>query len=156
QVSKQFWSYLVNQNLINNPNEFINPLPHMSLVHGQDNVNFLKKRFNALTRNALFQGMEFTEDPEKLSEWIPLIMKDRTVDHPMAATKMDTGTDVNFGVLTDKLLDHLHEQRVNINYNHSVEDIKRTSEGNWEVKVRNYVKDTLEYHTAPFVFIGAG
>src|SRR5699024_8839045 len=95
QVSKQFWSYLVNHNLISNPNDFINPLPHMSLVHGQDNVNFLKKRYEALTSNALFKGMEFSDDPETLKEWIPLIMKDRTVDHPMAATKIDSGTDVN-------------------------------------------------------------
>ncbi len=43
QVSKQFWSYLVNKNQLENPQEFIMPLPHMSLVHGEDNVKFLKK-----------------------------------------------------------------------------------------------------------------
>src|SRR5690242_10631127 len=30
QVSKQFWSYLVNSNLIRNPHDFIAPVPHMS------------------------------------------------------------------------------------------------------------------------------
>ena len=80
QVSKQFWSYLVNSNLIDNPGDFIMPLPHMSFVQGEQNVKFLKKRFEALSNNPLFQGMEFSDDPEKLMEWIPLMMKDRTFE----------------------------------------------------------------------------
>src|SRR5699024_8271462 len=80
QVSKQFWSYLVNRGLIEDSRDFIVSLPHMSLVHGEDNVSFLRKRFESLTNNPLFEGMEFSDDPEKLKEWIPLIMKDRTVD----------------------------------------------------------------------------
>src|SRR5699024_4643731 len=47
QVSMQFWSYLVKNNLIKNPENFIMPLPHMSMVQGKDNVAFLKKRFEA-------------------------------------------------------------------------------------------------------------
>lgn len=42
------------------------PLPHMSFVHGEQNVSFLKKRFEALTKNPLFHGMEFSDDPKKL------------------------------------------------------------------------------------------
>ena len=156
QLSKQFWSYLVNNDQISNPHDFIMPLPHMSLVHGEDNVTFLRKRFKALSNNPLFQGMKFSDDPEKLKEWIPLIMKDRTVDHPIAATKIDSGTDVNFGALTRKLLDNLKEQKVNIKYNHTVDDIERTEDGSWEVKVRNFERGTIECHTANFVFIGAG
>src|SRR5690606_22822171 len=82
QVSKQFWSYLVDSNLISNPQDFIMPLPHMSFVHGEKNVAFLKRRFEAMTNNPLFQGMEFSKDPKKLKEWIPLIMKDRTSNEP--------------------------------------------------------------------------
>ncbi|HLR63504.1 MAG TPA: malate dehydrogenase (quinone) [Lentibacillus sp.] len=156
QESRQFWSYLINNGYIDNPGEFIRPLPHMSLVHGEGNVEFLKKRFEALTENPLFEGMEFSDDLDKLEEWIPLVMKDRDVDEPIAATKIDTGTDINFGVLTSKLLGHLEERNVNIRYNHTVEDIKRTDDGLWEVKVRNYEEDTLECHTAKFVFIGGG
>src|SRR5690554_2778152 len=77
QLSMQFWSYLVNSKLVNNPQDFIMPLPHMSMVQGEQNVTFLKKRFEALSNNPLFQGMEFSDDPEKLLEWIPLIMQDR-------------------------------------------------------------------------------
>ncbi|MBT2215417.1 malate:quinone oxidoreductase [Virgibacillus dakarensis] len=156
QLSKQFWSYLVNSNLISNPQDFIKPLPHISLVHGEDNVMFLKKRFDALANHPLFQGMEFSCDPEKLKEWIPLIMDGRTFKGSIAATKIDSGTDVNFGALTRKLLDYLKGQNVNIKYNHTVDDIKRTDDGSWEVKVRNFDRGTLEYHTANYVFIGAG
>ncbi|WP_099159079.1 malate:quinone oxidoreductase [Virgibacillus ndiopensis] len=156
QLSRQFWSYLVNSNQLDNPNDFIMPLPHMSLVHGEDNVTFLKKRFEALSNNPLFEGMEFSDDPETLMEWIPLIMNERSVDQPIAATKIDSGTDVNFGALTRKLLDHLKSQDVTINYNHTVDDINRTEDGSWELKVRNFEDGTLEYHTAKFVFVGAG
>ncbi len=121
QVSRQFWSYLVNRNLIRNPQDFIMPLPHMSFVQGEKNVTFLKKRFEALSNNPLFQGMEFSDDPEKLMEWIPLIMKDRTSNEPIAATKIDSGTDVNFGALTRMLFDHLKNKNVDINYKHKVE-----------------------------------
>lgn len=156
QVSKQFWSYLVKKGLIEDPDDFIMPLPHISLVHGEKNVEFLKKRYQALSENPLFQGMEFSDDPEKLEEWIPLVMKDRTADEPIAATKIDGGTDVNFGALTSKLLENLQDQDVNIHYQNTVEDIKQTPEGTWEVKVRNFAEGTIEYHTAKFVFIGAG
>lgn len=156
QVSKQFWSYLVNSNLIRNPQEFIMPLPHMSMVQGEDNVRFLRKRFEALSKNPLFEGMEFSDDPGKLMEWIPLIMKDRTSDEPIAATKIDSGTDVNFGALTRMLFKHLKNKNVDINYNHSVTDMTRTSDGLWEVKVKNLDSGAVERHTAKFVFIGGG
>ncbi|HLT55639.1 MAG TPA: malate:quinone oxidoreductase [Bacillota bacterium] len=156
QVSKQFWSYLVKKNLIENPGEFIQPLPHMSLVHGEDNVNYLKKRFEALSENPLFEGMEFSDDPDKLKEWIPLIMKDRTSNEPIAATRIESGTDVNFGELTRKLFEHLEKQKVEIKYRHHVEDIQRTENGAWEVKVYDLEGGKIEYITAKFVFIGAG
>src|SRR5690625_7768 len=156
QVTKQFWSYLVKKGLIKNPGEFIQGLPHISLVHGEDNVDFLKRRHEALSENPLFQGMDFTDDPEKLKGWIPLIMEGRNNDQPIAATKIDGGTDVNFGVLTRKLLNHLENEDAGIHYNSTVEDVERLDDGRWRVKVRNYEKNTLEYHTAKFVFIGAG
>ncbi|MET3506595.1 malate:quinone oxidoreductase [Halalkalibacter oceani] len=156
QLSMQFWSYLVNRQLIQHPQDFIMPLPHMSMVQGEQNVTFLKKRFEALTGNPLFQGMEFSEDPEKLKEWIPLIMEDRETDVPIAATKIDSGTDVNFGALTRMLFDHLASQGVEIRYKHSVDDLNRTADGLWELNVRNVESGTVERHTAKFVFIGGG
>ena len=155
QVSKQFWSYLVKHNLIENPQDFIMPLPHLSFVHGQKDVAFLRKRFEALSNCPLFKGMEYSDDPGKLMDWIPLIMEGRESDEPIAATKTDAGTDVNFGALTRLLFDHLKKQNVNIRFKHHVENIYRTS-GGWELKVRNLNSGTVERHTAKFVFIGAG
>ncbi len=156
QLSRQFWSYLVNSDLIGDPRDFITPLPHMSFVQGEKDVAFLEKRFKALSNNPLFQGMEFSDDPAQLSEWIPLIMKDRALDGPIAATRIDSGTDVNFGALTRMLFAHLERQGVDIHYEHSVDDIKRASDGSWELKVRNVDSGTVERHTANFVFIGGG
>lgn len=156
QVSMQFWSYLVKNKLIKNPQDFIRQLPHMSFVHGEENVTFLKKRFKAMSNNPLFQGMEFSDDPEKLMEWLPLIMKKRESTEPIAATKIDSGTDVNFGALTRMLFDHLESKNADINYKHSVDDLKRTSDGLWELKVRNIDSGKVEHHTAKFVFIGGG
>lgn len=156
QLSRQFWSYLVSRNLIRNPQDFIMPIPHMSFVEGEKNVAFLKKRLEALSGNPLFQGMEFSDDPKKLKEWIPLMMDGRPSDEPIAATKIDSGTDVNFGALTRMMFDHLKRKNVEMHYNHSVEDMKRTSDGSWELKVRNIDSGTVEHHTAKFVFIGGG
>ncbi|TDL79204.1 malate:quinone oxidoreductase [Peribacillus frigoritolerans] len=156
QLSRQFWSYLVSRNLIRNPQDFIMPIPHMSFVEGEKNVAFLKKRLEALSGNPLFQGMEFSDDPKKLKEWIPLMMGGRPSEEPIAATKIDSGTDVNFGALTRMMFDHLKRKNVKMHYNHSVEDMKRTSDGSWELKVRNIDSGTVEHHTAKFVFIGGG
>ncbi|MFD2616503.1 malate:quinone oxidoreductase [Terrilactibacillus laevilacticus] len=156
QLSKQYWSYLVNRHLIGEPEDFIKPIPHMSFVQGEKNVSFLKKRFEALSNNPLFEGMAFSDSPEKLKEWIPLIMECRTLDEPIAATRIESGTDVNFGALTRLLFNQLKRQCVKINYKHSVKDIKRTVNGTWKVKVKDINSGQIETHTARFVFIGGG
>lgn len=156
QVSKQFWSYLVERGLIRNPRDFIVPVPHMSFVQGEKDTAFLRKRFEAMAANPLFEGMEFSDDPAKLAEWIPLMMKDRQLQQPIAATRIETGTDVNFGALTRMLFAQLKEQNTNINFNHHVDDIKRTEDGRWELKVRHVGSGAAHRHIAKFVFIGGG
>lgn len=156
QVSKQFWSYLVNRKLIRSPRDFIVPVPHMSFVQGEKDVTFLKKRYAAMSAHPLFKGMEFSEDPVKLAEWVPLMMKDRTLGQPIAATRSDAGTDVNFGALTRILFQHLKSKDTDMRFNHQVEDLKRTEDGMWELKVRNLDSGTIERHSAKFVFIGGG
>ncbi len=157
QISRQLWAHLVDQGDLKNPEEFIRPLPHISFVYGQDHVNFLKKRFEALDGHPQFQGMEFSDDPEQIRQWIPLMMEGRDSGEPIAATKVDHGTDINFGELTRQMLANLEKQHnVEIRYNHSVDDIAQRPDGTWEVKVRNHQQETLEEHTASFAFIGAG
>src|SRR5699024_12536298 len=108
-----------------------------SWVRGKDEVDFLKTRYEALVENPLFTDMEFTDEEEELREWLPLMMKDRIQTEPLAATKVSTGTDVNFRALSEKLFKNLAEQNVDLNYNHTVLDLQRTREGAWEVKVQN-------------------
>ncbi|WP_315372368.1 malate dehydrogenase (quinone), partial [Paenibacillus xylanexedens] len=156
QISKQFWSYLVNSRLIRNPRDFIMPIPHLSYVHGESNVQFLKRRYDSLSNHPLFAGMEFSDDKKELAKWMPLMMKDRTSNEPVAATKIDSGTDVNFGALTRMLIKHLKEQQVGVHYQHSVKNMKRTSDGQWELSVKNLKSGAVERHKAKFVFIGAG
>lgn len=156
QVSKQFWSHLVNSGLIHRPQEFIVPVPHMSFVQGPKDVAFLRKRYQAMAAHPLFAGMEYSEDPAKLAEWIPLMMKSRASGQPIAATRSTAGTDVNFGALTRMLFDHLQSRDVAIHYNRQVEDLRRSSDGSWDVKVRNHDNGTSERHQAKFVFIGGG
>ncbi|GGG28638.1 putative malate:quinone oxidoreductase [Lysinibacillus alkalisoli] len=155
QISRQFWSYLVEKNLLNHPEQFIMPLPHMSMVQGADNVEFLRRRHAAMSAHPLFKGMEFAEDEATLQEWIPLIMDGRTSPEPIAATKIDYGTDVNFGALTRMLFDNLEKQGVQIQYNSTVKDVKRAEDGRWEVKVVSG-DGKLAYHNADFTFLGAG
>ncbi|MBW4083688.1 malate dehydrogenase (quinone) [Paenibacillus sp. S150] len=156
QFSKQFWSYLVKSNRIHNPRDFIVQVPHMSYVQGEQDVAFLKKRFEALSKHPLFQGMEFSDDPEKLLEWIPLMMKNRTINKPVAGTRIESGTDVNFGALTRMLFAHLKSNNADIRFKHNVDDIKRAADCSWELKVRNMDNGSLTRHNAKFVFIGGG
>ena len=64
QVSRQFWSHLVNAGVIPDPQSFINPVPHMSFVWGEENVDYLRRRYEALKDHPLFAGLEFSDDPQ--------------------------------------------------------------------------------------------
>ncbi len=157
KVSKQFWSYLVEKNHVSNPSDFIRRIPHMSFIHGAKNVAYLHKRFEALGKHHLFQGMEYSEDPAQLAEWMPLIMKGREQTEPVAATRMASGTDVNFGALTRDLIDYLEKcEGVKVHLQHEVHDLHRNGKTGWQVEVRDKVKDEKRTVTANFVFLGAG
>src|SRR6476620_3396805 len=71
EVSKQFWSYLVEHKTIDLPGSFIHPIPHMSFVWGEKNVTYLRKRYEALTQCHLFKDMQFSTNPKQIAEWIP-------------------------------------------------------------------------------------
>ncbi|AZI32531.1 malate dehydrogenase (quinone) [Kaistella carnis] len=157
EISKQFWSYLVDKNYIDHPNKFINSCPHMSLVFGEGDAEFLRKRHEKMTQSELFKGMQFTMDHDKLREWIPLIMSKRKENEVLAATKMDLGTDVNFGTLTRKMGRYLvDDSNVEVFLYHAVKDIDPRDDGKWQLKVKDRMKHRKHEVTADFVFIGAG
>jgi len=156
EVSKQFWSYLVQKNKDVSPDTFIKSTPHMSFVWGEKNVEYLRKRYERLQESHLFNGMVYSEDREQISEWIPLVMEGRDPAEKVAATRMDLGTDVNFGALTRIMFEDLqHDQNVSIHFNHEVKKLKK-KDGFWKIKVKDLTTGDKRVIRAKFVFIGAG
>ena len=129
----------------------------MSFVWGNDNVAFLRNRFEAMSASHCYHGMEYTENRAKIAEWAPLIMDGRGNDEPFAATRIITGTDVDYGALTHLLVEQLSAQSgVSVRYKHRVVGLDREQQGAWRVGIEDV--DTRERHavTSKFVFIGAG
>lgn len=157
EISKQFWSFLVKNNHIQDPSAFIRPLPHISFVTGKENVDYLKRRFDVLSIHHMFQGMDYTEDKNIMKEWIPLMMEGRSPDEPVAASKINSGTDVNFGELTRRLAKNIesHENAA-VFYQHEVLNLRQLDNGKWEAEVRDLNTNKIEYHLADYIFIGAG
>ena len=154
QLSLEMWSYLVAKGDIENPAQFIRKLPHMSFVQGEKDVNFLRKRFEALAQHPLFEGMQFSDDRETLAKWIPLMMQNRQGNEPLAATLIERGTDVNFGELTRKLFKNLQKQGCELKLGHRVQNIQKTTEG-WTLTVKDS-SDQILQHSCKFLFIGCG
>ncbi|GBQ62675.1 malate:quinone oxidoreductase [Ameyamaea chiangmaiensis NBRC 103196] len=156
QISRQFWSHLVDTGAIANPRDFISPIPHMSFVWGADNVDYLRRRHEALRDHPLFSGMEFSTDSAQMAQWMPLVMDGRTAGTPLAATFMEGGTDVNFGALTRLLVADLQrKQGFSLHMGHEVHDIKPV-QGNWKIAVRDRASGRTSSVMTRFVFIGAG
>jgi malate dehydrogenase (quinone) len=156
QVTRQFWAYLVGKGLIPDPKAFISPVPHMSFVWGEDNVDYLRKRYEALKDHPLFRGMEFTDDPVVIYSWTPMLIPGRKKDQPIAATRMPAGTDVDFGSLTHELFSYLKEESATLNLECRVIKIKREDDGLWRITMRREVGNSLHIVRARFVFVGAG
>ena len=157
ELSKQFWAYLVEKEYLKNPHAFINSIPHMSLVWGDENTAYLKKRFEALTKNPLFKDMLYSEDREQLTAWMPLIMNNQPKEQKMAATRMELGTDLNFGELTREMFKHLESlDGVSLYLNHEVSFIEQRKDGHWELEVKDLTAHSKRTIETKFVFIGAG
>ena len=156
QISRQFWSYLVGKDLLPDPRAFINPVPHMSFVWGEKNVEYLRKRHEALKDHPLFAGMEYSEDPAVIRSWVPTMITGRLKRQKIAATRIDAGTDVDFGALTRGLIDHLTENGADLLTEHTVTGLKKQSDGTWTLRVRDEVGRTRSSVSARFVFVGAG
>ena len=157
EVSKEFWAYLVKQKLPLDTADFITRVPHFSLVWGDENVAYLKKRHQLMSSTPLFRGMEYSEDRDKLTEWFPIAMRGRKKNQTVAATGMEIGTDVNFGALTRGMIDYLKSKPgVSVHYNHEVNDLNQEKDNIWNIKVEDLAKEEKRTVKGKFVFIGAG
>ena len=157
QISRQFWAWQVKNGVLKDPRSFINSTPHMSFVWGEDNIKFLKKRYEALQASPLFAGMQYSEDPAQIKQWVPLMMEGRDPNQKIAATWSPLGTDMNFGEITRQFAGYLQTKpNFSLKVSSEVEDIARNEDGTWRVSYKN-LKDGSETQTdAKFVFIGAG
>jgi malate dehydrogenase (quinone) len=156
-LSRQLWSHLVAKGAIPDPRAFLNPCPHMSFVWDNDNVAFLRARYKVMSAHHCFYGMEYSEDHSHIAEWVPLVMEGREGKQPIAATRIITGSDVDYGALTHLLVAQLQAQSgFSVHYKHQVTDLKRSGDGRWHVAVRDLRGGATETVSARFVFIGAG
>ncbi len=184
EESLQFWSYLVAEKILKKPNSFINSVPHISFVWGNENVEFLKKRYEALSKSTLFKGMKYSENVNTLKIWMPLVMQNRPKNIPFAATNMPIGTDINFGELTTQLINYLDNNldSVDVFLAHEVTDLKKIKPTeleiglknlkelvkpntnkknidetyNWELEIEDLKNNDTHHIQTNFVFIGAG
>ncbi|MFJ4154106.1 malate dehydrogenase (quinone) [Pseudomonas sp. NPDC089752] len=157
QISRQFWSWQVRQGVLKNPHSFINTTPHMSFVWGDDNIKFLKKRYDALQASPLFRPMQYSEDHAQIAKWVPLMMEGRDPNQKLAVTWAPIGTDVNFGEITRQFVGHLKTQKnFDLKLSSEVQDITRNKDGSWHVEYKNLKDGTESATDAKFLFIGAG
>ena len=151
EVSLQYWSYLAKKYRLFSPNKFIKRVPHISLVNGDKDKAYLKERYLALKNNPLFKTIEFSSDFETISKWIPLL-KTKKAQKNYAATKVEIGTDLNFGEITYQLISILKTKKnFYLHINHQVTDINEGNDGLWSVELNNTKKIQ-----AKFIFIASG
>lgn len=156
QQSRQLWSTLVAEGVLDEPSTFINATPHMTFVRGEKDVAYLRRRYEVLKQQPLFAGIEYSEDSRVINQWAPLLMQKRRKGEPFAATRVPAGTDVDFGSLTRQLFANLSEKGVEVATNHDVKKLKKKKDGTWEVSYRHVIGGTPGSINAKFVFVGAG
>jgi len=157
ETSKQFWSYLVNQNYIKDPSSFITKVPHHSWVCGSNNAYYLEKRYHAMKEHFMFDSIQFTKEIEKMKEWFPLMMAGRDEGEIMAASRIDRGTEVNYGSLTKHLFGILETQfDTKVQCNMEVVEIDPSKNTNWTIMVENRLNSKVFNFEGEHIFIGAG
>lgn len=156
QLSRQWWSTLVQKGILGEPSSFINPTPHMTFVRGESNVDYLRRRYELLKEEPLFSDMEFSDDPAQIAEWAPLLIDRRSKDEVIAATRSLSGTDVDFGSVTRQLLDYLVAEGAQLHLGTRVKKLQRRADGSWDVHVRHTAGHGKTKVNAKFVFVGAG
>jgi malate dehydrogenase (quinone) len=157
RISRQFWAHQVETGVLSEPRSFINTVPHMSLVWGDENVNFLRARYKALQQSSLFRGMRYSESHDQIKQWAPLVMDGRDPQQKVAATRTEIGTDVNFGEITRQLIASLQKkENFSLKLGSEVRGIKRNADNSWNVTIVSKNSGAEQVVKAKFIFIGAG
>ena len=161
QVSREFWHHLTSAGMLPNPEGFLSSTPHMTFVRGSENVDYLRRRYEALSAHPLFSDIEFSDNPAVIATWAPLLIKDRPdlADAPLAATRASSGTDVDFGALTRNLMAYLTSTGTELHLNHEVRNLSQRRDGTWDLRLRDRTWNATTPRkkvNAKFVFVGAG
>jgi malate dehydrogenase (quinone) len=155
QLSRQFWAYLVKHGILADPRSFIHSTAHMTYVKGEKDVDYLRRRAEVLKKEPLFKGFEFTTDHNKIAKWAPLLVQGRAKNDVIAATRIESGTDVDFGAITKQLFGYLRESDIPVHTSTEVSKIRRTPDG-WHITAKNKHTGETSYTESKFVFVGAG
>ncbi|WP_342776103.1 malate dehydrogenase (quinone) [Rarobacter faecitabidus] len=158
EVSRRLWGSLVREGLMRDPSRFLSVTPHMTLVRGQANVDYLRQRYEALRGEAGFTSIEFSSDPAVIGGWAPLLTAGRNPDEPIAATRVAEGTDINFGALTQDLFALIAARGGRIVTGHEVTGLKKRGD-HWNLRVKNRSWNAGKRRlsvSSRFVFVGAG
>lgn len=161
QVSRELWAHFVQEGVLGNPDTFINACAHMSLVHGDDDIEFLRRRWETLKDNPLFSAMEFSDDHEQIGEWAPMLVEGRDPNERIGVTYDPTGTDVNFGSITRQIYNYLEYHGVFVQTSSEVTDLKQNTDGTWTLRIKDLRpkqegRGEDRFVRAKFVFDGAG
>lgn len=156
QVSRQFWAHQVETGVLKEPREFINPVPHVSFARTDEQVAYLKKRYEALKSHPLFPGMQFSDDDDVFKEMLPLMAEGRDfAKEKVAISWTEAGTDINYGAQTKQFIKGLEESGTEFHYGHEVTKLKQVGK-KWRVEAKNVHTGDVKTYLANFVFVGAG
>eukprot|EP00931_Biecheleriopsis_adriatica_P037109 TRINITY_DN212_c0_g1_i6.p1 TRINITY_DN212_c0_g1~~TRINITY_DN212_c0_g1_i6.p1 ORF type:complete len:580 (-),score=166.99 TRINITY_DN212_c0_g1_i6:281-1960(-) len=157
--SRQYWKYLTEKGLLPNPDTWIHQCNHIALGIGADQVEFIKKRYDAMKGHPLFSSMEIClpEEKAKAMQWAPLIATGRDANEPFCMTKVPHGTDVDYGTLTKASIEAFQSLGGDLRLHTEVKDVKKDKDGKWVVTTKvNGAGTGWAYNKAKFVFVGAG
>ncbi|BBX97476.1 malate dehydrogenase (quinone) [Mycobacterium lacus] len=156
QVTRQFWAYAAQNGILTDVRGFLNPVPHVSFVHGAQRVDYLRRRWLALAANPLFGRTELIDDPDEFARRLPFMAAKRGFSEPFALNWAQDGTDVDFGALSRQLIGFCVRNGTTALFGHEVGNLSRRSDGGWTLSVRNRRSGEKRKLTAKFVFVGAG
>lgn len=152
ETSRAIWAAMIDSGDL--PGSFLNATPHMNVVFGDTDIAYLKRRWRTLQRDPAFAAMEFTEDAAQIRAWAPLVMEGRPSGERVAATRVQAGTDIDFGALTEALTRSMADSGALVRTEHEVDGVRRGSDGIWTVTGRT--RGSRFSVRARFVFVGAG
>lgn len=156
RLTRQWWAHLADTGLLPGFATTVHSTPHMDVVFGQRDVDYLRRRHATLQASPLFADMEYTENREVIAHWAPLLMEGRPAGDPVAATRYLAGTDVDFGALTHGLSSILANVGGEIRTEHEVMRLRRRADGRWDVRGRDLSTGREFTIRSRFVFVGAG